>query len=555
MLEKNQLFEAEITGLTSEGSGVCRVDGMAVFVPSTAVGDIIRVKIVKVLSSYAFGIVDAILTPSADRIEMDCPVCSKCGGCVYRHISYESECRAKASVVEDSFRRIGGLNPEFEQFQGALEDSRYRNKAQYPLAVVDGKAVCGFYAPRSHRVIPVEDCPLQPKIFSDIIAAVLEYINSRGISVYDEKTNTGHLRHIYLRKGAHSGEIMLCLVSRKDITRELKELVKSMTKIYPQIVSVVLNINPDKTNVILGKKCITLFGSDTISDIMCGNKVEISPLSFYQVNTVQAERLYAKALEYAAPTAESVIADLYCGAGTIGLSMAEKAGKIVGVEIIPQAVENAKKNAAENSILNAQFFCGDAGEVFAKLRKQGCSPDIIVLDPPRKGCSEEALQTVCDAAPSKIVMISCNPSTAARDAKILSQNGYSVEKVCGFDLFPRTKHVETVVMLSHKKPDSVINVKVEFGEGEGKVPLDNIAKRAEAYKPKERVTYKMIKEYIEAKYGFKVHTAYIAEVKRDLGLPMYDAPNAVEELKQPRKHPTPEKVEAIKDALKHFEVI
>lgn len=450
MLEKNQLFEAEITGLTSEGSGVCRVDGMAVFVPSTAVGDIIRVKIVKVLSSYAFGIVDEILAPSADRIEMDCPVCSKCGGCVYRHISYEAECLAKAAVVEDSFRRIGGLNPKFELFQGALEDSRYRNKAQYPLAVVEGKAVCGFYAPRSHRVIPVEDCPLQPEIFSEIIADVLKYINSRGISVYDEKTNTGHLRHIYLRKGAHSGEIMLCLVSRKDITRELKELVKSLTEIYPQIVSVVLNINPDKTNVILGKKCITLFGSETISDVMCGNKVEISPLSFYQVNTVQAERLYAKALEYAAPTKESVIADLYCGAGTIGLSMAGKAGKIVGVEIIPQAVENAKKNAAANNISNAQFYCGDAGEVFSKLRKQGCSPDIIVLDPPRKGCSEETLQMVCDANPEKIVMISCNPSTAARDAKILSQNGYSVEKVCGFDLFPRTKHVECVVLLTRQ---------------------------------------------------------------------------------------------------------
>jgi len=450
MLEKNQLFEAEITGLTSEGSGVCRVDGMAVFVPSTAVGDIIRVKIVKVLSSYAFGIVDEILAPSADRIEMDCPVCSKCGGCVYRHISYEAECRAKASVVEDSFRRIGGLDPEFEHFHGALDESRYRNKAQYPLAVVDGKAVCGFYAPRSHRVIPVKDCPLQPEIFSEIIADVLKYINSRGISVYDEKTNTGHLRHIYLRKGTHSGEIMLCLVSRKDINRELKELVKSLKEIYPQIVSVVLNINPDKTNVILGKKCITLFGSDTISDVMCGNKVEISPLSFYQVNTVQAECLYAKALEYAAPIAESVIADLYCGAGTIGLSMAEKAGKIVGVEIIPQAVENANKNAAENNISNAQFYCGDAGEVFSKLRKQGCSPDIIVLDPPRKGCSEETLQTVCEANPKKIVMISCNPSTAARDAKILSQNGYFVEKVCGFDLFPRTKHVECVVLLTRQ---------------------------------------------------------------------------------------------------------
>lgn len=452
MLEKNQLFETEITGLTSEGSGVCRVDGVAVFVPSTAVGDRIRVKIVKVLSSYAFGIVDEILEPSGDRIVVDCPVCSKCGGCVYRHISYEAECRAKSAVVEDAFRRIGGLSPEFEEFQGALETSRYRNKAQYPLALQDGKAVCGFYAPRSHRVIPVEDCPLQPKIFSHIAADVLGFINSRRVSVYDEKSGTGIMRHIYLRCGAHSGEIMLCLVVRRDISRELAGFVRKVTQKYPQIVSVVLNINPEKTNVILGKKCVTLFGSDAISDVMCGNKVDISPLSFYQVNTVQAERLYAKALEYAAPDNTKVIVDLYCGAGTIGLSMAKTAGKIVGVEIVPQAVENAGKNAESNNITNAEFHCGDSGEVFAKLRSHGCDPDIIVLDPPRKGCSEETLQTVCVAQPDKIVMISCNPSTAARDAKWLSNNGYSTVKVCGFDLFPRTRHVECVVLMSRVNP-------------------------------------------------------------------------------------------------------
>ena len=259
------------------------------------------------------------------------------------------------------------------------------------------------------------------------------------------------MRHIYLRCGAHSGEIMLCLVVRRDISRELAGFVREVTQKYPQIVSVVLNINPEKTNVILGKKCVTLFGSDTISDVMCGNKVDISPLSFYQVNTVQAERLYAKALEYAAPDNTKVIVDLYCGAGTIGLSMAKTAGKIIGVEIVPQAVENAGKNAESNNITNAEFHCGDSGEVFAKLRSRGCDPDIIVLDPPRKGCSEETLQTVFGAQPDKIVMISCNPSTAARDAKWLSNNGYSTVKVCGFDLFPRTRHVECVVLMSRKQ--------------------------------------------------------------------------------------------------------
>ncbi len=448
MLEKNQLLEAEITALTSEGIGVCRIDGMAVFVPATAVGDVIRVKIVKVLSSYAYGIIDELIVPSPDRIKVDCPVCSKCGGCDYRHISYAAECRAKAAVVEDAFRRIGGLAPVFEDFCGAADDLRYRNKAQYPLAVQDGRVVCGFYASRSHRVIPVEDCPLQPAVFSYIIADVLEYVNSKGVSVYDERSNTGILRHIYLRRGAHSGEIMLCIVVRKDISRQLGGLVKCILDKYPEVVSIVENINPDRTNVILGKCCITLFGSDTITDVMCGNRVKISPLSFYQVNTVQAERMYEKAREYAAPSENSVIADLYCGAGTIGLSMANSAGRIVGVEIVPEAVENAKRNAAANGIGNAQFYCGDAGEVFDRLRIQGCSPNVIVLDPPRKGCSEATLTTVCKAAPQRIVMISCNPATAARDARLLAGRGYDVERVCGFDLFPRTKHVETVVLMS-----------------------------------------------------------------------------------------------------------
>ena len=451
MLEKNQLLEAEITALTSEGSGVCRIDGMAVFVPETAVGDVIRVKIVKVLSSYAYGIIDELLVPSPDRIKVDCHVCGKCGGCDYRHISYAAECRAKAAVVEDAFRRIGGLAPVFEDFCGAADDLRYRNKAQYPLAVQNGRVVCGFYASRSHRVIPVEDCPLQPAVFSYIIADVLEYVNSKGVSVYDERSNTGILRHIYLRRGAHSGEIMLCIVARKDISRQLGGLVKRILNKYPEVVSIVENINPDRTNVILGKRCITLFGSDTITDVMCGNRVKISPLSFYQVNTVQAERLYEKAREYAAPSENSVIADLYCGAGTIGLSMANRAGRIVGVEIVPEAVENAKRNAAANGIWNAQFYCGDAGEVFDRLRIQGYSPDVIVLDPPRKGCSEATLTTVCKAAPRRIVMISCNPATAARDARLLAERGYDVERVCGFDLFPRTKHVECVVLMSRNK--------------------------------------------------------------------------------------------------------
>ncbi len=449
MLEKNQLYTAEITDITSEGSGVCRINDMAVFVPETAVGDVAEIRIVKVLSRYAYGIVNKIISPSPDRQERPCPAYKKCGGCVFRHISYEAECKVKDNIVREAFRRIGGLDPEFDDFICADNTERYRNKAQYPLAVQDGKAVCGFYAPRSHRVIPIEDCPLQPAVFADIVKCCLDYINEKKLSVYDEKTHTGIIRHIFLRKGTYSDQIMVCFVVRKDISRQLSPLVYILTHKF-HVVGIHININPDRTNIILGDKWHSLYGTE-ISDTMCGNEIILSPPSFYQVNTVQAEKIYAKALEYADPDPLDTIADLYCGAGTIGLSMADKVKSVIGIEIIPEAVYDAKRNASVNNIYNAEFHCGDAGEIFDSLRENGCSPDIILLDPPRKGCSEEALDTVISAAPRKIVMISCNPSTAARDARYLSDNGYVLNKVCGCDFFPATRHVECVVLMSRKK--------------------------------------------------------------------------------------------------------
>ncbi len=448
MPEKNKFYTVEITGITSEGSGVCRIDDMAVFVPETAVGDIVEIKVVKILNHYAFGILNKIIVPSSDREIRECGVYKKCGGCVFRHINYEAECHAKNDIVKNAFLRIGGLSPSFDDFLSSESPDRYRNKAQYPLASMNGKAVCGFYAPRSHRVVPVTDCPLQPQIFSKILEFILEYVNNRKISVYDEKTGTGILRHIYLRKGYHSNEIMICIVVRKNISRQLSSLCKEITKKFSDIRSIVLNINPDKTNIILGSECITLWGNNCIYDKMCGNDIEISPLSFYQINTPQAEILYRKALEYASPDGSEIIADLYCGAGTIGLSMSEYAKKIIGIEIVPEAVQNAHRNAVKNNISNAEFYCGDAGEIFSQLNSEGCNPDIIIVDPPRKGCSEDTLKTIVSASPEKIVMISCNPATAARDAKILSENGYSVDKVCGADLFPATRHVECVVLMS-----------------------------------------------------------------------------------------------------------
>ena len=324
----------------------------------------------------------------------------------------------------------------------------------------------------------------------------------------------------------------------------------------PGMTSISLNINKKRNNVILGDKVKTIWGKEYITDKIGDISYEISPLSFFQVNPHQTWKLYSKALEYADLHGEETVWDLYCGIGTISLFLAQKAKFVRGVEIVPAAIEDARRNAKLNDIGNVEFFVGKAEEVLPReYEKNGVYADVIVVDPPRKGCDEMLLKTILKMQPKRVVYVSCDSATLARDLRFLCDNGYELKKVCGVDQFPQTVHVETVVLLSHKKPDGHINVKVEFGEGEGKVPLDDIAQRAESYKPKERVTYKMIKEYIEAKYGFKVHTAYIAEVKRDLGLPMYDAPNAVEELKQPRKHPTAEKVEAIKDALKHFEVI
>ena len=331
--------------------------------------------------------------------------------------------------------------------------------------------------------------------------------------------------------------------------------VKALLKLHPEITTVAINVNNRNTSMVLGDKEHVIYGKGYIEDELCGKRFRISPKSFYQVNPVQTEILYGKALEYAGLTGKETVVDAYCGTGTIGMIASDKAGKVIGVELNADAVRDARSNAKANQIRNIQFYQNDAGKFLVEMASQGAKVDVVMMDPPRSGSTEEFMSSVVQIGPERIVYVSCNPETLVRDLKYFNKKGYRVVKGVGVDMFPFTEHVETVVLLSHKKPDGHINVKVEFGEGEGKVPLDNIAKRAEGYKPKERVTYKMIKEYIEAKYGFKVHTAYIAEVKRDLGLPMYDAPNAVEELKQPRKHPTAEKVEAIKDALKHFEII
>ena len=398
---------------------------------------------------------------------------------------------------------------------------------------------------------------MEDVIADKIIVAVRKLLPSFRMTTYNEDTGKGFLRHILVKRGFATNQIMLVLVTGTPVFPSKNNFVKAILKQFPEITTIVQNINPYRTNLVLGDNQKVLYGKGYIEDILCGCRFRISPKSFYQINPVQTEVLYGKAIEFANLKGNETVLDTYCGIGTIGIIAAKNgAGNVIGAELNGDAVRDAIVNARANNLKNIRFYKADAGEFMREAADEDEKPDVVFMDPPRAGSDRKFLDSLIKMSPKKVVYVSCNPETLARDLAYLTQNSpYKAQKIQPVDMFPHTAHIETVVLLSRKKPDGHINVKVEFGEGEGKVPLDNIAKRAEEYKPKERVTYKMIKEYIEAKYGFKVHTAYIAEVKRDLGLPMYDAPNAVEELKQPRKHPTAEKVEAIKDALRYFEIM
>ncbi len=447
-MQKNQEYILDIEDVTAEGSGVGRADGMAVFVPLTAVGDRAKVKILKVKKTYAYGKLLSLVKPSKSRIDNDCPCFNQCGGCVYRHISYEAERSLKENKVYENIKRIGSVDMKPQPIITGISD-RYRNKAQYPLSL-DGKA--GFYAFHSHRIIPCDDCLLQPEIFSTITEAVTEWAGKYDISIYDEQTCTGFLRHIYIRRAEKTGEIMVCLVINGEILPESEALIDSLLSVCGQALkSIVININKKDTNVILGDKCKTVYGSDYITDILCGVKIRLSPLSFYQVNHAMAEKLYEKAREYANPNGKNII-DLYCGAGTIGLSMADSAKSIIGVEIIPEAIEDAKYNTQINGIKNARFICADATQAAEKLAKEGITADTVIVDPPRKGVSAEVIKTIANNfKPETVVYVSCDSATLSRDIKIFSENGYKLVEYTPCDLFPRTAHVETVALLKREE--------------------------------------------------------------------------------------------------------
>lgn len=448
-MQKNEIITLDIIDMTIDGSGVGKYEGVAVFVPLAAVGDTISVRILKVKKSYCYGKIEEIIKPSPDRIQNDCDVFRQCGGCVYRHIAYKSECDIKQNMVYSSVKRIGGIELEPKNIIPSNREVRYRNKAQFPMS---SQGDFGFFAKHSHRVVPCNQCLLQPQIFDEILSSVGAWAQKHGIIPYNEETNKGLFRHLYIRIAEKTDEIMAVAVINGDKLPFADEFIQCLKAVCSdRLKSVQININKEKTNVIMGKKCRTLYGQDYITDILCGIKVRISPLSFYQVNRDMAETLYNKAAEYAEAKGKKIL-DLYCGAGTIGLSMANTAASVVGVEVVPQAVEDAKFNAENNGTLNARFICADAAKAAELLAEENYSPDVVIVDPPRKGCDEALINTIADRfSPQRVVYISCDPATFARDAKIFGEKGYELIEYTPVDLFPRTSHVETIALLKSKK--------------------------------------------------------------------------------------------------------
>ena len=547
-LQKNQILTLCIERLSSDGSGVAHSpDGETVFVPGAAPGDEADVRIVKDCKRYAFGILDHLRTPSPDRIPVDCAVAGPCGGCSLRHLDYTAELRAKQENVTDAFRRIGGLDVPVLDICPSPEVDRYRNKVQFPVGLdKNGNPCIGFYAGRTHRIVPCPDCKLQPGVLNDIGNALCRFFAENGIQPYNEETGRGLVRHIFLRRGAHSGQIMVCLVCTRPNLPHADALCTRLREQFADIATILLNVNSKNTNVILGTETHTLYGPGYIEDTLCGVPVQLGPLSFYQVNTLAAERLYGIAAQYAQLTPDDLLLDLYCGMGTIGLSMVDRCRELVGVEIVPEAIESAKSNAARMGDAVAAkscFFCADAGQAATRLAAEGLHPDVVMLDPPRKGCDEATLSAVVRMAPRRVVYVSCNPATAARDAAWLEQNGYHAEKVQPVDLFPRTKHCECVIALSKGEIDSK-KVRVEFSlEG-----LDTSGLQKGA-------TYPEIKARVLEQTGLRVSSLYISQVKQKCGLEVRENHHKAksENTKQPQC--PPEKEAAIRDALKYFKMI
>lgn len=565
--EKNDMVTVTIEDVGMEGEGIGKIDGFPLFIKDAVVGDTVEAKIIKSKKNYAYARVEKVVTPSPFRVEPPCKSHRQCGGCQIQALSYDRQLAFKQDKVRNNLLRIGGFSEAevdrvMEPVVGMENPLRYRNKAQYPFGTdKQGNPITGFYAGRTHSIISNTECYLGREENREILQTILDYMKEYHVNAYDEETGKGLIRHALIRTGFYTGEIMVCLVinykgkqesylPRQDKLLEKLALIKGMT-------SVSVSINTERTNVIMGKEIHTIWGSDTITDKIrvrdtgkedmpyTGEELtfSISPLSFYQVNPMQTEKLYSLALEYAGLTGKESVWDLYCGIGTISLFMALRAKEVYGVEIIPQAIDDARQNAVRNHIANAEFFVGKAEEVLpAVYEKEESHPDVIVVDPPRKGCDEKCLDTMLKMAPSRIVYVSCDSATLARDLKLLCAGGYRLERVRPVDQFAHTVHVETVVLLSQRKPDDVIEVEIELGE------MDLTSAESKA-------TYAEIKDYVLKEHGLKVSNLYISQVKRKCGIEVgenYNLPKS-EDSRQPQC--PEEKEKAIKDALDHFGMI
>ncbi len=537
MPEKNRVYRARIEGYTSEGLGVARIDGQAVFVHRALRGEDCDVLILKVLKNAAFGKAVRVYEPSPHRVEPDCPYYGRCGGCDFRHMDRTEELAAKRQRVQDALRRIGGSAVTVEGIDGGAP-LHYRNKSQYPVAA-DGSV--GFYKARSHQVVPVTQCLIQKPQADAAAQALRTYIASCGVSCYDEKTRRGLVRHLYIRTNGAGQSLICVVVNGKKLPGE-EELVRLLRQAAPETVGVVLGVNTQPTGAVLGTEYRTLWGADVLTDTLCGLTFRLSVPSFYQVNREMAERLYARAVEFAGLTGTETVLDLYCGAGTITQVMARHAGRVIGAEIVPEAIEDAKANAKRNNVENVEFFCGDASAVAADLAARGLRPDVICVDPPRKGLAPEVVRAAAQMAPRRIVYVSCDPATLARDVKLFGQEGYEAVRAAAVDMFPGTANVETVCLLSKLQSKEHIEIEVAMDE------MDLTSSESKA-------TYEEIREYVFEHTGLKVSHLYIAQVKQKYGIierENYNKPKS-ENAKQPQC--PPEKEKAITEALKHFGMI
>jgi len=538
-LAKNQEHTVTIEGYGEGGMGVARIDGRVVFVHGALRGEKCRVLILKTLKSVAFAKVLEVLEPSSERITPDCPYFPRCGGCTYRHIRYEEELRLKKQRVQDNLSRIGGSDVTVEEILGAQDTLRYRNKAQYPVSK-DGAV--GFYRARTHEVIECERCLLVKPVADAAAEALREYMQSCRVAGYDEKTGRGLVRHLYVRSNA-AGESLVCVLVNGDKLPKEDRLVTLLRDACPKCTGIVLGTNTKKGNVILGDRYRTLWGSDRLEDTLCGKTFRLSVPSFYQVNRVQAERLYAKAIEFAGLTGQETVLDFYCGAGTITLALSDHAKKVLGAEIVPEAIDDARENAARNGVKNAEFFCGDASDVAKKLARENLRPDVITVDPPRKGLAADVVESIAEMQPGRVVYVSCDSATMARDVKRLADLGYTAQRACAVDMFPRADHIETVVLLSKGEVDSK-KIRVEFS-------LEDM----DMSEFQDGATYTQIKDYVLEHSGLKVSNLYISQIKRKCGIEVgknYNLPKS-EDSRQPQC--PPEKEKAIREAFKYFGMI